>query len=109
MAYETLIEQWRSIVEELTTNTHDAERDAELWDRRKALWNEMRDRTDASPPTCPECGAQQWAQSFGDPKVCTTCDFHPTSEHEELIAEINDYWDTVLTASSNSQPAASPT
>ena len=75
--------------------TNVAEDKDTLYERRRTLWKEMESRADAEPPECPRCGAQDWSQSLGEPKVCGECDLHLGFDQEDLTDEIDAYWNTV--------------
>lgn len=85
--------EWSEAYERIASGTTE-DLDA-AWDRRHELWQEMRDRTDADSPECPECGASSWSQELGGPKHCNGCGFAPTDEDMELIQEIDSYWRSV--------------
>lgn len=89
-----LVAEWKQAYETLQISLPDDERE-QIWDRRQELWNEMKRRTDAEAPECPDCGTQRWVQSLGDPKHCGGCGLTLGERHEELIAEINAYWNKV--------------
>ena len=82
-----------------------AENIDKAWDRRHELWQEMRARTDADPPKCPECAETAgWSQELGGPKECNACGWMPSSEDMDLIEEIDSYWQSVrATDSAQSQ------
>ncbi|MDS0280041.1 hypothetical protein NDI85_19845 [Halomicroarcula sp. S1AR25-4] len=85
--------EWSEAYERLASGTVE-DRDG-TWDRRRDLWQEMRERTNADPPECPECGATSWSQEFGGPKHCNGCGWAPTDEDMELIQRIDSYWSSV--------------
>jgi len=89
-----LYAEWSQAYEQLLGTVPDDRRD-ELWSRRHDLWSEMRDRTDAEPPACPECGHTKWQQEFGGPKSCCGCGWTPTADEMDLIDAIDRYWSTV--------------
>jgi hypothetical protein len=97
MDYAEIREQWEDIVDTLQTDPPAAHQvENQLWERRRDLFDEMKNRIDAEPPECPECSGQSWSQVMGGPKSCDQCDFHPAMEHEELIQEIDAFWNAVL-------------
>lgn len=96
MDHSELRSEWENIVEQLRHGVPSEEDHARLADRRRALWDEMVDRSDADAPECPECGGTRWTQTIGDPKYCTGCDLGLGMQHEDLIAEVDAYWEAVL-------------
>jgi len=101
---QDLYREWSEACEQLHhPSTLSRAEENRLWDRRRALWSEMKDRCDAEAPECPKCGGQQWAQEFGGPKYCTECDYHPTGERMELIQAIDSYWSSVQSADTEPQ------
>lgn len=98
MSRAELVNEWNEAWDRCYAHVfEDADEQAEVFDRRAALWNELRERTDAEPPACPECGERRWSQAAGEPKSCVGCDFHPGDRHEDLIHEIDQYWQQVQT------------
>lgn len=95
LSFEELRREWSEVVEALRGPPGDEARHNALVDRRDDLWMEMRDRTDADPPACPECDGTLWGQSIGNPKRCRACGYSPSLEDEDLIAAIDDYWASV--------------
>jgi len=89
-----LYAEWSQAYEQLLGTVPDERRD-DLWNRRRELWSEMRDRTDANPPECPECGHTRWQQEFGGPKSCCECGWTPTADEMDLIDAIDRYWSKV--------------
>ena len=87
--------EWSEASEQLRGPMSD-ERQETVHDRRIVLWTEMRDRTDAEPPECPECGGQGWSQTMGDPKHCTSCGLELGPRRQDLVEEIDAYWRSVL-------------
>lgn len=102
MTHTELYDEWREVYERLLQPIEDGDEHDELWDRRGALWGEMKSRTDAEPPECPECGGQSWGQEYGEPKACTECDLHLGTNHEELIEAVGSYWRSVKSPPSES-------
>lgn len=96
MAHDELRNEYEDISERLRQGVADSEEDARLGDRRSDLWDEMTGRVDAEPPECPECGGTSWTQSVGDPKYCGSCGLALGFEHDDLIAEVDDYWEAVF-------------
>lgn len=94
--------EWSEACEQLRGPLPDERRETVL-DRRTGLWNEMRDRTDAEPPACPECGGQRWSQAMGDPKECVSCGLMLGARHEDLIQEIDSYWRKVKATDVNAE------
>ena len=95
MTHEELRVAWKNITEKLETPVADPDLDMQLHVLKQEYWTEMKDRTDAEPPECPECEAQQWSQTPGEPKVCMRCNFELGPRHDDLVAEINQYWQKV--------------
>ncbi|AAV44352.1 unknown (plasmid) [Haloarcula marismortui ATCC 43049] len=91
-----LVAEWNEAYEQLQSGTA-LDRDS-VWDRRRELWTEMRNRTDAEPPECPECGGDRWKQSMGGPKHCSDCGLALGEDHAELIQAIDSYWSSVQAA-----------
>lgn len=91
-----LVAEWNEAYEQLQSGTA-LDRDS-VWDRRQDLWMEMRNRTDAEPPECPECGGDRWKQSMGGPKHCSDCGLALGEDHADLIQEIDSYWSFVQSA-----------
>lgn len=94
-----LVAEWKQSFELSQQSFETDEEYNRVYGRRAELWSEMRKRTDAEPPECPECGSQKWHQSLGDPKHCGGCYIELGDRHEELIAEINAYWQKVRAVS----------
>ncbi|WP_049985734.1 hypothetical protein [Halobellus rufus] len=90
-----LIDEWEDVVDATYRSITDAEVEQALFDRRNDLWNEMTSRVDAEAPECPECGAQSWGQTRGEPKICRTCDYHLGIDDDDLGEAIDDYWNKV--------------
>lgn len=95
MAHDELRSEWEVTYERTEFGPLDDEEREEIWDRRQALWDELEARADVDQPECPECGAQEWAQSVGDPKHCVGCGFMLAARHEDLIDEINQAWSQI--------------
>jgi Zn ribbon nucleic-acid-binding protein len=86
--------EWSETFEQIAAGV--AENIDKAWDRRHELWQEMRARTDADPPKCPECAETAgWSQELGGPKECNACGWMPSSEDMDLIEEIDSYWQSV--------------
>jgi transcription elongation factor Elf1 len=96
MEHEELRSEWEDTVERLRNPPASHRQENYLWERRRALWNEIKSRCNDEPPECPECEHRGWAQEMGGPKYCKGCDFHPTLQERELIQAIDEYWETVL-------------
>jgi hypothetical protein len=94
LSREQLYAEWSEAYEQLLGTIPDDRRDS-LWDRRRDVWSEMRKRTEADPPTCPECGHDRWKQEFGGPKFCANCGIALGEEHRDLIEAIDAYWTAV--------------
>ncbi|MFC7077888.1 hypothetical protein [Haloarcula halophila] len=90
-----LVAEWSEICENLRHMHHGEEGHTAAVDRRHELWNEMRARTDADPPECPECDGTRWTQGMGQPKHCTQCGFALDERHQETIEAVDAYWETV--------------
>jgi len=96
MTTAALHAEWSEAAESLVSGAiQDVEVREQYWDRRVDLWQEMASRVDADAPACPECGAQRWGQTAGDPKRCLGCGLELGARHEDLIEEINQFWATV--------------
>lgn len=96
MSHDELRNEYGDISERLRQCVADPEENARLGDRRSDLWNEMVERVDAEPPECPECGGTGWTQSIGDPKYCTSCGLGLGFDHEDVIAEVDAYWEAIF-------------
>ncbi|WP_199723091.1 hypothetical protein [Halobellus sp. Atlit-38R] len=95
MSHHDLYYEWHEVVEATYRSITDADVERTLTDRREELWNEMTSRVDAEAPECPECGAQSWGQTRGEPKICRSCDYHLGIDDDALGEAINDYWNAV--------------
>ena len=98
MTHAELRDAWKKLSEKLRTPVSDPDEDVRLNVLKMEIWNEMKSRTDAEPPECPECGSQRWSQSFDDPKECGGCGLHLTTRHDSLIEEVDTYWQEVTSA-----------
>ncbi|WP_284007797.1 hypothetical protein [Haloarcula pelagica] len=90
-----LVAEWSEICENLRHMHHGEDGHATAVDRRHELWTEMRARTDADPPECPECDGTRWTQAIGGPKHCTQCGLGLSEQHQETIEAVDDYWESV--------------
>lgn len=95
LSKQALKTEWSEVYKRLVAGTVE-DRDA-AWNRRHELWDEMCRRTNAEPPTCPECSAKSWSQDFGGSKRCNSCNWMPDSEDMDIIKRIDEYWSTVTT------------
>lgn len=106
MEHSDLYNEYGDISERPRQCVADPEEDARLGDRRSDLWDEMRSRVEAEPPECPECGATRWSQEVGEPKYCGGCDLALGFDHEDLIAEVDAYWQAVFAGPSDTEVKA---
>lgn len=85
--------EWSEAYESLHVGGLDDDERELLRDRRRALWKEMENRTDADPPACPDCGHRGWTQApTGGPKECVGCGYALSAEEMDLIEAIDEYW-----------------
>lgn len=100
LSHEELRAEYQELLEKIRGEVpHDC-RPVDLHDRRDEVWKEMKSRTDAEPPECPDCDGKSWAQTMGGPKRCTGCDKVLHEGDMELIEAIDNYWETVLSGGS---------
>jgi len=96
--------EWSETFEQIAAGV--AENIDKAWDRRHELWQEMRARTDADPPKCPECAETAgWSQELGGPKECNACGWMPSDENLALVEEIDSYWQSVQAIDSTQSQA----
>jgi len=87
-----LVAEWGEIQESLQVGRWKQEERAEAVERSLRLWAEMRSRTDAEPPECPECEHTRWSQELGEPKRCRGCGLMLGECHRETIDAVDAYW-----------------
>jgi hypothetical protein len=92
-----LVEEWLSIAHALDGPEYVGELDElePAWERRGDLWREMKSRTDAEEPECPECGGREWHQTAGNPMRCGDCGIELGQPHMDTIDAVNEYWEEV--------------
>ena len=89
-----LLDQYREIAEEVFSEDQPAsEFPDNAFDRANELWSEIRSRTEAEEPKCPECGSRRWSQAPGDPAVCRGCGREARADTEQ---EVHNAWDSMM-------------
>jgi len=91
---DKLVEQQSELIQLLYDGydpyTYDWHED--IHERQEEVWREIRDRSESEEPKCPECGAQRWAQSPGDPAYCRECGHEARAPRENAIHKA---WDAM--------------
>jgi tRNA(Ile2) C34 agmatinyltransferase TiaS len=90
----TLVEQQSELIELLYDgySPHVYDWHEDVHERQREVWREIRERAESEEPECPECGAQQWAQSPGDPAYCRECGHEARAPRENAIHKA---WDAI--------------
>lgn len=94
---DPLVAEWLELAHALDGPDYVGEHDelTPAWERRVDLWREMKARTEAEEPECPECGGQDWHQTAGDPMHCGDCGIELGQPHMDTIDAVNEYWQEV--------------